>query len=634
MACTELGVQTITVMTCTQILKTAFIENVLGYYVHLDPCPMLLLQPKDDAAAAFSKERLVPMVEATPVLRALISDHRTRRSDDTIGFKRFPGGLLAISSAGSPTNLAMRSIRVTLLDEIDKYEPTKEGDPVSLAEERTATFPHNRLSIRACSPTLEETSRISRSYLSSDQRRAYVPCPHCDGDMVLDFFRHVHWQKNEDEGEHFAATAALYCEHCGTAWNEADRLRALQKTTWKQTKIFMCCGERQNPILEKRWRYDEKNQVHKAICKHCEKETIPNRHAGFTCNKLYSPFITVVELVEKWLLAKDDYESKQTFYNTQLGLPFRLDVQKDVKPDVLAARRENYEHEVPKGVLVLTAGIDSQAGSASTLGRLEVEVVGWGKGEESWSLGHEVFNGDPAAPKVWQELDEYLQKRWKRADGNMMVVKAACIDTGGYNTQEAYNFARKRIGRNIWAIKGASDRAQWSPIWPAREKTRKYRTGFRPVIIGVNAGKEAVRQRLLVESVGAGYCHFPTGRAEGWFHQLTAEKLVIERKAGTSIRKWVLPGGRANEALDCRVYAYAALWGLYHVRKVSLEKLEASIESIVGFQAIPVENPVVSGNPPPDEPEQQNYIPVKPKYVPRPAYGGGRRYRGRSQYMQ
>src|SRR3982750_3820744 len=195
MAPTEPGVQTITLKIATQLLKTSLMENVIGFLAHTDPCPMLLVEPKEDAAKSFSKERVAPMIETTPVLHQLMGDQRTRRSDNTVLFKRFPGGFLALAGAGSPTNLSMRPGRGTFLDEVDKYEASKEGDPIKLAEERSSTFGSRRLSIRASSPTWTETSRIDRSYEESDQRRAFVPCPHCGHWQDIDFFRHVHWEK-------------------------------------------------------------------------------------------------------------------------------------------------------------------------------------------------------------------------------------------------------------------------------------------------------------------------------------------------------------------------------------------------------------------------------------------------------
>lgn len=164
-------------------------------------------------------------------------------------------------------------------------------------------------------------------------------------------------------------------------------------------------------------------------------------------------------------------------------------------------------------------------------------------------------------------------------------MAAACIDSGGHYTQEAYKFARARVGRNIWAIKGASDASgQWSPVWPSASqdhKARKFRLGWRPVVIGVNSAKEAVRQRLLVDEVGPGYCHFPSDREEEYFDQLTSEELRIERRHGSVLRKWYKKKNAANEALDCRVYAYAALQGLYIVRRLDLAKQQLALDAYV-----------------------------------------------------
>lgn len=589
MAVTEPGVQTVTAMCCTQVLKTELLMNTLGYFAHLDPAPMLVLQPKDELVDAFSKERIAPMIASSPELRKIMGDHRTRTGDDTLRFKKFPGGFMAVASAGSPTNLAMRAIRVVLMDEIDKYEPTKEGDPVVLAEERMATFNTSSLSIRACSPTWEETSRIFKSYMSGDQRRPYVHCPHCNDEVTLDFFRDVLWEKDED-GNHLTDTAHIHCPSCGTEWTEAERLRLLttkHAIRHMQTKVFHCCGERQDPQVEKNWEWREDIQVGYARCKHCGERGLSNRHASFQVSKLYNPFNTVVMLAEKWIAAKDDPETKQTFYNTQLGIPYKMDVSRAADGHWLSTRAEVFEAEVPEGGLVLTAGIDVQAGGSGNLGRLEVEVVAWGIGEESWSVAVEVFNGDPAKDEVWEQLDAFLKKGFMHQRGFPLYITAACIDSGGHNTQEVYKFARARIGRNIWAIKGTSqDRgAQWSPIWPMEgqgKKAVRWRTGYKPIILGVNSAKEAVRQRLLIEEFGPGYCHFPIGRGESWFEQLTSEDLRVERKAGVMMRKWVLKKGKANEALDCRVYAYSALQGLYIVRRLDLHVRAATLAQMKG----------------------------------------------------
>jgi hypothetical protein len=89
-------------------------------------------------AKAFSRERIAPMIRDTPELRAIFSASKSRAADNTIEEKFFTGGMLAITSAGSPANLSRRAIRFLFCDEVDKYQPSAgpEGNPISLARKR------------------------------------------------------------------------------------------------------------------------------------------------------------------------------------------------------------------------------------------------------------------------------------------------------------------------------------------------------------------------------------------------------------------------------------------------------------------------------------------------------------------
>ena len=110
-------------------------------------------------------------------------------------------------------------------------------------------------------------------------------------------------------------------------------------------------------------------------------------------------------------------------------------------------RCEVYAAEVPDGVAVLTAGIDTRDG------RFEIEVTGWGRNEESWSIAFDVIEGDLETNEPWQRLDAYLKQVWRRADGRGFTIMAACMDSGGHHTQKVYEFAKERLGRRIWAIR-------------------------------------------------------------------------------------------------------------------------------------------------------------------------------------
>lgn len=110
----------------------------------------------------------------------------------------------------------------------------------------------------------------------------------------------------------------------------------------------------------------------------------------------------------------------------------------------------------------------------------------------------------------------------------------------------------------MWAIKG---RAGALPIWPKRPgKVFKGRVNL--FTVGVDTAKEAIFARLRKAVSGAGYCHFPLDRDVAYFEQLTSERLRTKFIKGFPHRYWWKPDNRRNEALDCRVYAYAALQGL------------------------------------------------------------------------
>jgi len=609
LAVTEPGVRTITVMCATQLLKTTLLENVFGFHAHLDPCPILLVQPKDDAAEAFSKERILPMIKATPVLRGLISSNRRKADkvgreqryidkepENTLTFLRFPGGFLALTGAGSPDNLARRPVKKVLYDEIDKYAPTKEGNTLALGDERLATFTGGQ-SIRACSPTIEEESEIENSHAHSDQRKASVSCPHCSHRQFLDFFQHVDWEKHKDEAgetlEHLTGTAQLFCEACREPWSEGDRLRALQTIRWHQTRTFRCCGQVHSPLdaYSRAWRggadlaeapvdtvwdwWIEESPsprwaVYRAKCPSCGEWGVSNDHAGFQAGKLYSPWDRDRPSAQarKWIDAQGDDTMLQAWWNTQQGLPHRPKVGREMRASRMLERREVWAGQVPAGAAVLTAAVDTQDD------RLCLEVVAWGPGEESWSILYTEIEGDPDEDEVWQQLDEILQRPLYRADGRPFVIAATCVDSGGHHTQKVYAFCRARRNRKVWAIKGASERGGTrTPVWPPVKLNRKYSRDYKPVIIGTNAAKDRISACLQIDTSGPGYMHFPAERDAGYFAQLAeSNRLVVKKVGGRSFRIWEKKRDHADEALDCRVYAYAALWGLIVMHKLDLAR--------------------------------------------------------------
>lgn len=553
-AITDSDTHTVTVEAATQVVKTEWLLNIAGYFIHQDPAPILFVQPSQGAAAAFSKERFAPTVDASPVLRELVSSPKTRDSENTISHKAYPGGSLDFVGANSPSDLASRPKRIILEDEIDKYPPSAgaEGDPLKLAEERGSTYKALGLAkfARACSPTVEGFSRIDREYKASDQRRCFVACPHCSHEQILRW-DHVRWDKDEN-GTHLPDTAALVCEVCGVEWSERDRIAALDGLAtargygWRQTKEFTCCGLKQQPAD---WDHRGRSR-----CAECGDLAPYDGHAGFHVSKLYSKRHRLPEMVREFLEAQGHPDLLRKFTNTALAEVWKQRLGESFNDADLMARAESYGPDtLPDDVVVVTGFADVQGD------RLEVQLIAWGHDEESWPFLYEIIHQDPAQPAAWKELEALLKRTFKTVAGRELRVGAFGIDMGGHHGAQVFAFCRRRRGRRIFACKGIAGPRS---IWAGRAQRSKTNDPIH--LIGVDTAKDAIMGRLKIQPAPTGvrkpgFIHFSTGENFGaeYYEQLTSEHRETRKRMGQPYSVWVLPEGKRNEALDTFVGALA-----------------------------------------------------------------------------
>ena len=509
-------VRKVVIMSAAQIGKTAMLMNMLGYYMHYYPAPVLVIQPTLDMAQTFSKDFLAPMLRDTPVLRDLV-DTKSRYSGNTILKKNFPGGHVTIIGANSAAGLAMRPIKVLLADEVDRYPVSAgtEGDPLLLAEKRQTTF-WDRKTVIVSTPTIKGHSRIETEYLKSTQEEWTVPCPGCG------HYQPLRWSGIKFDKNDLTKPILYECERCGEVFGEYEWKRQGQHGRFHA----------QNPGAEAR---------------------------GFHLNTLASNFCGWHDVVEKHQLATEmqrqgDPEKLKTWVNTELGETWeepgtRVDAME------LFNRREIYDAEVPEGVMVLTAGVDVQKD------RFEIEVVGWGEGKESWGIRYQKIFGDVLKEQVWEDLDLFLQSPFYKKDGTALYIYCTCIDSG-YQSNAVCSFAKERTYRRVFAVKGKG-----GPNIPYIPKeTRSNREGAPLFSIGTDAGKTLLFQRLQVKDKGPNYCHFPlneeAGYGEAYFQGLTAEQQVTHWRKGVLVSAWVPRDGnefKRNEPLDLRDYAQAAM---------------------------------------------------------------------------
>ena len=495
----------IVVVAGAQVGKTEMLLNVIGFHIHHDAAPILLVQPTLEMAQAFSKDRLAPMLRDTPALKYKVKDPRSRDANNTTTHKVFTGGHISLVGSNSAAGLASRPIRVVLCDEVDRYPSSagSEGSPILLARKRSATF-HNRKMVMVSTPTNKGTSMIESQYQESDQRQFFVPCEDCGTVQTLKW-ANVQWEKNKPE------TAFYNCEACGSVWDDPKRNRAVRKGEWVATADFTGI-------------------------------------AGFHINGLYSPWTVLADAVRDFLVAKKAPDTLRVFVNTFLAETWE-DQGETVGDIDFQSREDDWGETVSDDIVVVTAGVDVQDD------RLELEIVGWGRDEESWSLGYKTLYGDPSTPHLWNDLDNILKVAYTTESGRQLGIRAACIDSGGHYTQAVYNFVRPREGRRIFAIKGMGGEQRPLVSRPTKNNIGKIKL----FAVGTFPIKELIFSRLRVQSEGAGYCHFPAGRSDEYYQQLAnSEKIVTKYQKGFPRRDFVKTRTR-NEALDCRVYAYAAL---------------------------------------------------------------------------
>ncbi|RWQ89268.1 MAG: phage terminase large subunit family protein [Mesorhizobium sp.] len=494
------SVERVTMLKSARVGYSQLAVAALGHFTVNDPGPILVVLPAEQDCRDLMVGNIEPVFAESPVLRAALTSNMNDR--DTLYSRRFPGGSLKLVSARAPRNLRGHTAKILLLDEVDAFEVDVrgEGDPVALAERRTATFANRRI-FMGSTPVHESTSRILRAYEKSDQRVHECACPAC-GDRHEIRWKDIHWLPDQPETAHWA------CQSCGGVVEDADKA------------VFVSGG---------RWRVTRPEIV---------------GHHGYRMSALISllPNAAWPKLVAEFLEAKKSPQTLQTFVNVVLGEAWRDDGE-EIDDAALASRVEPFGLDrIPADVLVVTAGCDVQDD------RVEITTTGWTKTGEALALAHEVVWGSPLDPDTWAEVDDLLKRHWTHPNGGLLKIDAAVVDSGsGGHTDAVYAFCRPRTGRRVFAAKGVPGFQR--PLTQL-SKTRDIRL----ILVGVDAAKSQIMNRLQAGRT----IRFSDTLDPNWFEQLASEKRVVKYMRGQPYRAFVRVPGRRSEALDCLVYSFAA----------------------------------------------------------------------------
>ncbi len=538
------------------------VNNYLGYTIHVDPAPIGIMFPRDQTAKDYNVEKLVPMIEATPVLAELVNV-KTRTLDNTQNRKRFAGGFLKLFGSNSTGGVKSTPFKRMVVEEPDdcNLNIKGQGDAIKLAEERVKTF-HDHKILAGGTPSIKGVSSIDAEMEISDKRVFEVPCHHCGEAHALSW-DNVKWQQAEGAshsvfGTARPETAAYVCPHCGGLWNDAQKSRNVRRAEeagfgWRATAEFRGV-------------------------------------AGFYLNELYSPFkeSAMSRLVEKYLIALHDLEQGEpgsmiAFTNSSKGEPYEYKTDTP-EADDLRKRADGYaEKTVPWGGLIVTAGVDVQHD------RLAVVIRAWGKGEESWLVYWGEIHGSTlvANAGAWLDLDMLLDAEIPHASGATLRIGAVSLDSSdGAATEAVYAYVRTRRHRKFMAVKGHSeatdDRREIFTTPRTVDLGRKNKAskfGLQVFMVGTSRAKDTIiENRLKLCGDGPGRLHWYAGVRSDYWDQLVSE-IKAPHRTVKGKKVWQKKAGVRNEALDCEVYALHAARSLktHLMRDIHWSAFEAKL---------------------------------------------------------
>lgn len=526
------GVETVIVCKAPQTGGTEAAYCAIGYAIDCDPGPVLVVMPDEITARDNARDRIIPMIEASPRLRRHLSGGKDEISALRINLVHMP---IYMAWARSAPRLANKPIRMVVFDEVDKYPDfanAREADPIALGTKRTVTFRRSRKIVMLSTPTIE-SGPIWRA-LTTEAQAVYdylAVCPACRREQPMEFER-IRWPEGlrDPQDVEERRLARYVCRHCGDEWDDGRRDLAVRGGCWRV---------RLGP--------EPKDGHGEELKRHL----IARRPAkiGFHVPSWLSHFVSLSDAAAAFLRGLVDKGRLRDFQNNHAARPWVVYEQTRSEQQILALRDDRPRGHVPAGGAVqrITAGVDTQDDG------FWYAIFAWGWPEAAggtlpcWEVrsGFALTLEDLAAA-LWE--DAIVD-----ADGRRYAVSLAFQDAGGHRTKEVYDFCRRypgrifpSFGRESLAVPHAFSRVQYYP-----GTKRPIPGGLKIVNVNTKFFKDALAGRLAVDPGDRSALRFCADFREDYARHFTAE--AIDDKG-----RWVCPPGRANHLWDCAVLAFAA----------------------------------------------------------------------------
>lgn len=523
----------ITAMMGSQMSKTDGVcLNIAGHRLDDDPVPILYIGPTRSNVDSVIEPRVTQMFKSCSSLLSKLTVGRKAKKL----VKKIAGVTFRLAWAGSATELASQPACIVIVDEVDRMETVGgEGDPVTLAEARMATYPDGTLVLDS-TPTLgsvdtevdehgierwkladpEDIQSPIWQYWQEGTRHEWaVPCPQplC-GQYFIPRFKLLWWPENATPAQALR-TALLVCPHCGEGASETSK-----------------------PWMNERGRFIAPGQ--RVVDDEVVGDPPDSDMASFWVSGLMSPWVSFGESASRWLRAVNSGKQDriQATLNTRFGELYR---SKGDAPEWQAVKGCSGDHQrgtIPDFVQRVYTTVDVQKD------RLVWCTRGWGHDYNSAGIDYGDLWGDTEKPEVWAELERLLDKKYDGRPLDMMAIDS------GFRTTQVYAFCQQHPGRTC-ATKGKDNP---SKLFAANDvevdrQGKKVRLALKLWSFDLNYFKTWVHEKIGWPKDKPGVWLLPEDVTEDYCRSIVAEQKMLLPSGRT---RWVRTS-KENHLFDCEV---------------------------------------------------------------------------------
>jgi len=417
------GVQKVTLMSSSQVIKTTIGIGFILKYIDTDANNSMIMIPKESGRTNYSENILKPKIEGCPTVKKKLMDYQiTEKTRSNSFIYRFAGGLLNLKGSNDPKSI---SVKYALFDEVADFMRGKVGE----ALERMKTFIEAGGKALIVSTQEHANDEINHYFNSSEVKKQYrIHCIHCKEHYYPEITHIKYPSQKEYKETHnierelqvyeiigdylpFARErASLECPACNKRMDNEQRRRVILdgKCRWVQVVAI---------TTEEGIRYEV-----------AEKQKEKYKTVGFDINTLCIDDVPLSELVEKIIQAsasQDEDTDLDFFYRGYLNRIYKREHIQSSQDDMLLLGNNVPEWTIPKDTIRVYMTIDNQKDylfvqiTAFTYG-MNPHIVYFGS-IENWLQAEE----------LWESC-QYL----KDEDGIEHSASAMMVDRRGYNEGE------------------------------------------------------------------------------------------------------------------------------------------------------------------------------------------------------